>query len=69
MATHESIQGSLDPHLRGARITRSVFRSSTAEDVYVVGGTLAPSRSRWVTINPSQTAAQQAAAIIAGLLA
>lgn len=69
MATHESIQDALGKHLKGIRILKSHFISATAEDVYCEGGTEAPGRTRWVRINPSQSAAQQAAAIRAAMLA
>lgn len=66
--TAEAVQTQIDLTAPTTRITKHI-PGATLDDFYAVGGQ-APhaGRSRWVQTTAAQTAAQQAAAILAGLL-
>lgn len=70
MATPAAIQAQIDLTAPTTKIIKSYIGAGTIDDHYVVGG-MAPhtGRSRWVQTTAAQTAAQQAAVILAALLA
>lgn len=65
--TAELVQAQIDLTVPATRITKHV-PGATLDDFYAVGGGVHSGRSRWVQTTAAQTAAQQAAAILAGLL-
>lgn len=69
MATPQQIQDQIDLTAPSTRIVRSVTGAGTTDEHYTAGGQ-APhhGRARWVQTVAANTAAQQAAAILAGLL-
>lgn len=72
MATDDQINQSLDSTLSdmGAEIQQSVLSADgTKISHYVRGGTAAPGRSRWIDCNVGDSAATQAATILAALTA
>lgn len=74
MATAAQAQAALDTTGRGARIVYEENRTSSGSTVltknyYVIGGTDAPGRARWITVTVADSAAAQAVAIRAGLRA
>lgn len=70
MATPAEIQTQIDLTAPTTKIVKSYNGAGTIDDHFVVGGH-APhaGRSRWVQTTAAQTAAQQAAVILAALLA
>lgn len=68
MATPAEIQTQIDLTAPTTRIVKTI-NGATLDEHYAVGGQ-APhhGRARWVQTTAAQTAAQQAAAILAGLL-
>jgi hypothetical protein len=69
MATPAEIQTQIDLTAPTTKITHSYAGAGTIDDHYVVGGQ-APhaARDRWVQTTAAQTAAQQAAVILAAML-
>jgi hypothetical protein len=69
MATQAEIQAELDSQgtKKIANITKSQWISSSVENFYVVGMNGYAGICRWVTCNPSEAAADQAADILTGL--
>lgn len=65
--TAEAVQAQLDLTTPLTRITKHI-PGATLDDFYTVGGGAHAGRSRWVQTTAAQTAAQQAAAILVGLL-
>ncbi len=72
MATPAEVQAQLSASPAGAKIlqaTESLTADSTKAAYYALGGTDAPGRARWVVTTKADSAADQAAAILAGLRA
>lgn len=69
MATLEAIQPALDSQgtRRKINVLKSQWYSSSKEDFYCVSHDH-PGRARWVECNPADSAATQAAAIVARML-
>ena len=69
MATVAEIQAQLDTQGTGriANILKKNVLSGTVDQWYVVGLVGYAGKSRWISTTSSQTAAQQAAAILTGL--
>lgn len=68
MATPAAIQAELGNQM-SAQIVRSIYVDETYDAHYVVGLVTAPGRSRWCQTTTAETAANQAAEIVAALIA
>lgn len=70
MATIAEIQTQLGNTGKGARIVRTIMGTTAGIDQhYVIGGVGHAGRCRWILTTQADSAATQAAAIVAGLIA
>jgi len=64
--TTDEVQAQLGTDSMSPRILKAADETASTRQNYVVGGAPFPGRARWITTNPTDSAANQKTAILAG---